>query len=339
MWIADDGRTARPEPPAPRRRPLAGLIALKRARGEPPPRRAPRDTTPILAALVSALALAILPAPAQAERAAAVEVAMVTDLAGRVERQPQAREKWAAVTLDEGVALFDAMRTWERSTAELRFVDGTVVMLDEKTRLRISPVLFDPAQAPEEVRLALAEGAAEIRAGKTRLWVETPDGVRHPVDPGEALRISVGDDPRDPRVGPPTSPMPADFEADPPARDRRGGDGAFDPTTGRVDPSAPADGVVEALPGAVGVELDPGAEAGAVIRLPPLDDIPGVPDVPAMPDPPERPETPGLPGIPDRVPGGDVVGDLLADGVLPVLDLPELPTDGRVRVSVEVRRR
>ncbi|MCB9542028.1 MAG: FecR domain-containing protein [Myxococcales bacterium] len=337
MWIADDRRTARPEPPAPPRRPLAGLVALERARGDTPRRRTRHSTAPMLAAaIVSALAITITtaPAPAHAERAAAVEVAMVTDLAGRVERQPQALQKWAAVALDEGVALFDALRTWERSTAELRFVDGTVVMLDEKTRLRISPVLFDPAQAPEEVRLALAEGAAEIRAGKTRLWVETPDGARHPVDPGEALRISVGEDPRAPRVGPPTQPLPVDLEADPPTRDRPAPGGAFDPTTGRVDPSAPVEGVVEALPGAV--EIDPGAEAGAVIRLPPLDDLPGVPEVPEMP---ERPDNPGLPGIPDRLPGGDVVGDLLADGVLPVLDLPELPTDGRVRVSVEVRRR
>jgi hypothetical protein len=377
MWIADDGRIARPNPSGfAARRPLAGITALadrrSRAIGRdevPLPRHASltphpclslRQSLPFgravrLASLGRSTLLAItvttvitagfaLPTPAQAERASAVEVAMVTDLAGRVERQPQAITHWAAVALDEGIALFDAMRTWERSTAELRFVDGTVVMLDEKTRLRISPVLFDPAQAPEEVRLALAEGSAEVRAGTARLWVDTPDGMRHAVAPGEAVRISVGDGPHLPRVGPPTELMPADLERGPmPAPSDGPGAGAgsaFDPTTGRVDPTAPVEGLVEGLPGTIGVEIDPSAD-GVVIQLP-IGDGPELPE-PELPDPelpdPEMPPDPPVPTLPDLVPGAAILNDLLPDGILPVLDLPDLPTDGRVRVSVEVRRR
>ena len=51
------------------------------------------------------------------------------------------------------------------------------------------------------------------------------------------------------------------------------------------------------------------------------------------------PPDPPIPTLPDLVPGAAILGDLLPDGILPVLDLPDLPTDGRVRVSVEVRRR
>lgn len=379
MWIADDGRIARPNPSGPAaRRPLAGITALAERRSraigrdEAPalpharhPRLSLRQSLPfgraagltrlgrstLLAITVTTVITAgfTLPTSAQAERTAAVEVAMVTDLAGRVERQPQAITNWAAVALDEGIALFDAMRTWERSTAELRFVDGTVVMLDEKTRLRISPVLFDPAQAPEEVRLALAEGSAEVRAGTARLWVDTPDGLRHAVAPGEAVRISVGDGPHLPRVGPPTELMPADLERGPmPAPSDgpgAGAGGAFDPTTGRVDPTAPVEGLVEGLPGTIGVEIDPSAD-GVVIQLP-IGDGPELPDPelpdPELPDPelpdPEMPPDPPIPTLPDLVPGAAILGDLLPDGILPVLDLPDLPTDGRVRVSVEVRRR
>lgn len=375
MWIADEGRIARPSPSGPAaRRPLAGITALieRRSRAigrdqaQPPPSPIPHARLSLRPSLLlgraagwsslgRSIQLAITvttvitagvarPTPAQAERTAAVEVAMVTDLAGRVERQPQAITHWAAVALDEGIALFDAMRTWERSTAELRFVDGTVVMLDEKTRLRISPVLFDPAQAPEEVRLALAEGSAEVRAGTARLWVDTPDGMQHAVAPGEAVRISVGDDPHLPRVGPPTGPMPADLErgpmpapsagAGPGAGAGAGGGSAFDPTTGRVDPTAPVEGLVEGLPGTIGVEIDPSPD-GAVIQLPPIGDGPD----PEMPDPELPIDPPVVPQLPDLVPGAVILGDLLPDGILPVLDLPDVPTEGRVRVSVEVRRR
>ncbi len=368
MWSTSSGRPGRP---GRTHRPLVGATTLaghraRAARRESaPPRPAPPVAhrrallLPIRGAVaLAALALVVLAAPwgeAHAERAATVEVAMVTDLAGRVERQPHTIEAWSAVALDEGVRLFDGMRTWARSTAELRFVDGTVVMLDEKTRLRISPVLFDPAEAPEEVRLALAAGAAEVRAGERRLYVATPDGAQHVVEPGGSLRVAVGDDPRAPRVGPPTSPMPIDLErGTAPTPAGSGSDGAgtgpasggrgdgtggiFDPTAGPVDPASPVEAVVEALPDGVGAAVDVGGEG--VIVLPPLAGMPGDGEMPGpeMPGPETPgPELPGVPDLPDLTPGGDILGDL-PGGLLPVLDLP-VPTEGRVRVSVEVRRR
>lgn len=310
--------------------PLAAARLLRRLRA-----RAARRVA-ALPALLAAFAFA---APAHAERTGAVEVAMVTDLAGKVERQPQRADLWSRVGLDDAVALFDAMRTWESSTAELRFVDGTVVMLDEKTRLRISAMLFDASRAPQEVQLALAAGSAEVRAGSRRLWVDDGSGAPRAVEPGAAVRLTVGQGGVE--IEPPGAPIPVDFErgtptpGDRPAREPapggpRGAARPFDPAGVGADPTEVLDEVVDGAPGgAVGVAL-PGA--GVVVLLP---SAPGGPEMPGPQMP--GPDGPGLPDLP-ATPDG-LLRDLLPGGFVTGLDdLPPLPTGGRVRVEVEIRR-
>lgn len=358
-------------PPSASRAPLASpsVMRLYRARAVIRGRNAPASAPPIsMRATRSALAMLALllaalplrPSPAHAERAAAVEVAMITDLAGRVERQPRADETWASVGLDEAVALFDAMRTWERSTAELRFVDGTVVMLDEKTRLRISPMLFDPSQAPQEVQLALAAGAAEVRAGTRRLWIDTGDGAPEALEPGASVRISAdaggGVD-----VGVPGEPTPSDIErgrgqpddgakpaappeTEAPDADRPDADRPddpprpFAPTSGRLDPTEVVDQVVDAVPGGAAVDAQLPGVGGVVVVVAGPGDMPG-----DMPDqmPPDMPPVPGLDGLTTLTDGPEgLLRDLVPGGLVTGIDdLPPAPGTGRVRVEVEIRRR
>lgn len=333
--------------------------ALGRRRAAPPPPPRP-VTSGRRSALLIGLLMSLLPLFAHAERSAAVEVAMVTDLAGRVERQPRTIELWSRVGLDEAVALFDAMRTWEQSTAELRFVDGTVVMLDEKTRLRISPMLFDPSQAPQEVQLALAEGSAEVRAGTRRLWIDTGDGEPKSIEPGGAARLTAGGG-GDVHVGLPASPAPIDLERGQPVDRPGGADRAppnepdperpetdapdrprpFDPVDGRLDPTGVVDQVVDAVPGGATVDVRlPGGE-GVLVVLPELPIGPGDPMPGPDQMPPEMQGLPGVDGLP-TLPGGPdgLLRDLVPDGIVTGLDdLPPAPTAGRVRVEVEIRRR
>ncbi len=325
--------------------------AVGRERSAPaaaPPRRV---TTGRRSALLIGLLMSLLPLFAHAERNAAVEVAMVTDLAGRVERQPRTVELWSRVGLDDAVALFDAMRTWDSSTAELRFVDGTVVMLDEKTRLRISPMLFDPSQAPQEVRLALAAGSAEVRAGTGRLWIDTGDGEPKAIEPGGAARVTA-----EPgggvEVGLPRSPTSTDFERGrplpaggasgaPPAPDAP--DTApdrprpFDPVDGRLDPTEVIDQVVDPVPG--GATVDVRLPGGGVLVVVPVGlpggEMPGGEQMP--PDMQGLPPIGGLPTLPDGPDG--LLRDILPDGIVTGLDdLPPAPTAGRIRVEVDIRR-
>jgi hypothetical protein len=118
------------------------------------------------------------------------DVAVVSDLRGQVERRVEAEAPWNAIGLDEAVRLRDEVRTGDQSLAELRFVDGTVLALGEKTRLRISLALFDPDQAPPEIRVALA-GEADVRVGTAPLLVETADGARR-FEPGTVVRLRDG---------------------------------------------------------------------------------------------------------------------------------------------------
>jgi hypothetical protein len=119
------------------------------------------------------------------------EVALVTDLEGRVERRRSTGPAWKSVHLDESLALKDGVRTWERSNAELRFVDGSVLMLTERTRMRISTALFDPQQAPPEIRVALAQGGLDVRTAAAPLVVQTDSGATHTVPPFDSAHVRV----------------------------------------------------------------------------------------------------------------------------------------------------
>lgn len=196
-------------------------------------------------------------------------VAVVTDLRGRVERRAADDEAWTAVGLDEGLWLEDQVRTGPRSLAELRFVDGTVLALGERTRLRISLALFDPDQAPPEIRVALLAGETDVRTGSAPLVVTAPDGSERRIPPGAAAHIRL--------VGPPTAPA---LDGGPP---RPGLAADFEP------PSLPPDDLAPPL------HLPAGAVPG---DLDPLRAVPG--DAVLPPSAPPLPE-PGPTGIGVRV--------------------------------------
>lgn len=147
------------------------------------------------------------------------EVALLTDLVGRVEVQPEGAA-WGAATLDAGLLLGDSVRTWDQSNAEIRFVDGTMLMLSERTRVRITTALFNPAEAPAPIRVALAAGALDVRAARAPLEVRVEGGAHHRVEPGEAAHIELTGTRLD--VGPPRMLMSTDFAppGEPPAPER-----------------------------------------------------------------------------------------------------------------------
>lgn len=160
------------------------------------------------------IALFALPA-----HAAPPEVALLTDLLGRVEiRQEPA--PWRPATLEEGLLLGDAVRTWERSNAEIRFVDGTMLMLSERTRVRISTALFNPGEAPPPIQVALAAGALDVRTGRAPLEVQVDGGGARRIEPGVAAHVEVRGEGSAGQilVGPPRMPVTTDF-APPPVAD------------------------------------------------------------------------------------------------------------------------
>ncbi len=123
------------------------------------------------------------------------EVAVVTDLRGRVERLPGETEAWTVAWLDQALRLLDHIRTGERSKTEMRFVDRTVLAVGEKTRLRISLALFDVRNAPPEIRLALLEGQIDVDVHQTALplVVKAPDGEEVTLGPGRRARLRIVD--------------------------------------------------------------------------------------------------------------------------------------------------
>lgn len=202
------------------------------------------------------------------------EVAMVTDLVGRVEVE-QSPTPWRAAALDEGLLLGDGMRTWERSNAELRFVDGTVLMLSERTRMRITTALFNPAEAPAPIQVALAAGGLEVRAGRAPLEVSAAGGAVERVAPGESAYIEVAPPgaPGGLRQGPPRMTVSVDIAPEPSIQ----------------------------LPNGTPTAIDPGAGGGGSAgEVRPVNPMPEAP-LPAPPDPIIEPEE--VPPTPDPTPG------------------------------------
>ncbi|MCA9542168.1 MAG: hypothetical protein KC620_24900 [Myxococcales bacterium] len=249
--------------------------------------------------------------PALAERAPTVEVAMVTDVAGQVERQPDRQPDWSPLSLDDAIRLYDALRTWARSAAELSFVDGTIVLLGEKTRLRISTALFDASRAPEPVRLALAEGTAEVYAGRLPVLIDA-GGTQRRVEPGDAVKVSVGDEAAPAlEIGVPSGLSTGALEAAPPQIE-----GAIDAA---IDTGAHLSGdatravgaVLDGLPGALPVDGERVVDGVLVL---------------AGFDRPWLPPDLGL-------------GRGLVDWLTPVLISPDAALLGRTGVSVHIRVR
>ncbi len=127
--------------------------------------------------------------------AARPEVAVVTDLRGQVQRQPEAQKRWTTAALDEALALLDSIRTGVQSKTELRFIDRTVLAVGEKTRLRISLALFDVKEAPEELQVALLEGHIDVDVHQTALplVVAAESGDEARLAPGRRARIRLAE--------------------------------------------------------------------------------------------------------------------------------------------------
>ena len=125
--------------------------------------------------------------------AAAPVVGIVSDLKGTVERRPAPQAPWQLATLDEGLALGDGVQTRAQSAAELTFVDGTVLALGELTRLSVTTLLFDPAQAPPEIRVALQAGATDVHVARLPLILTLPSGETATFAPGTATRVTLQD--------------------------------------------------------------------------------------------------------------------------------------------------
>lgn len=116
-------------------------------------------------------------------------VGTVSDLLGTVERRPGPSGGWRPAQLDEGVAIGDGVQTRVQSAAQLTFVDGTVLSLGERTRLAISTLLFDPAQAPPEIQVALRQGQADVHVARVPLVMRLPSGEEARFAPGTATRV------------------------------------------------------------------------------------------------------------------------------------------------------
>ncbi len=118
------------------------------------------------------------------------DVAVVTDLSGRVEQGD--RRGWRAAWLDQGVVALNQVRTGPEALAELRFLDRTVLALGADTRLRIIQTPFETRDAPA-VRLLLLAGVVDVKLHHTSmpLVVEAPDGAEVRVTRGRAARLRI----------------------------------------------------------------------------------------------------------------------------------------------------
>jgi hypothetical protein len=119
------------------------------------------------------------------------DVATVTDLRGTVQVRRGASEPWDAARLDDGLKVDDAVRTHPRSAAELRFVDGTVLLLGERTRVSIRLALFNPEKAPPEIQVALAQGRIETTAGTAPLVIYGPNDDHVLIPAGTSARVAI----------------------------------------------------------------------------------------------------------------------------------------------------
>jgi hypothetical protein len=121
------------------------------------------------------------------------EVALVADRVGAVERREADGSAWDEAALEEALRLLDDVRTGARSTAELRFVDRTLLAIGEKTRLRISLALFDVRRAPEEIRVALLAGHIDVavHASARPLRVDGVEGEPARLAPGQRARCRL----------------------------------------------------------------------------------------------------------------------------------------------------
>ncbi|MEZ4474879.1 MAG: hypothetical protein R3F60_29640 [bacterium] len=214
------------------------------------------DARPALWVLSTLLAL---PAAAQAP-----EVALLSDLQGRVEVRAEAA--WAPGRLDQGLGIGDGVRTHAQSTAEIQFVDGTVLMLTERTRIRITTALFNPADAPVTTQIALAAGGVDVRAGRLPLRV-TADGSP-PVDvpPGGAAHVELPGPGAVLTAGAPTERVSVDVAPPPPVRSG--------PVALPLPGSVPAAGPTLVVPGAAAAGTIEVGGGGQVV----------IPDLPAPAD-------------------------------------------------------
>lgn len=216
------------------------------------------------------------------------DVATVTDLRGTVQLRRGADVPWDAARLDDGLKVDDAVRTHPRSAAELRFVDGTVLLLGESTRISIRLALFNPDRAPPEIQVALAQGKVESTAGGAPLTIVGPNDHRVVLSPGDTVSL----DPEAGRLRHTTGGVPTGNRA-PPGEASPGVPGTLSP----LDP----------LPRVEPTGADPG----------------GAPPTPARPNPPlEDPRSDEAPLSP-RVPGLEPVGAAVPEP----LAAPAFPDD------------
>lgn len=211
-------------------------------------------------------------------------VALVADLEGRVEVRTAPQAAWSAAWLDQRLQLQNGIRTWKQSNAELRFVDGSVLMLSQQTRLEISTALFDPSAAPPEIRVALKSGGVDVRAGRTPLVVTASNGATHRFSPGARAHVRVvGDGERASLiVGQPR--MLAGVDVEPLV--------TLTPPTGAEADAPPSSGGrrFESIPRLVGELPMVPIDTIAVVQPPTPDPVPMIPE--AEPDPEAPPGPP-----------------------------------------------
>lgn len=97
-------------------------------------------------------------------------------------------EVWSAAETGERFRAGDAVRTGERSKAQLDLTGGGGLKLGSKTAVRF--LSEAPGAAPDRVRVE--SGVAEVEAGAEALGIETPSGAAR-VKRGSRVRVSLDD--------------------------------------------------------------------------------------------------------------------------------------------------
>jgi len=116
-------------------------------------------------------------------------VATVVEASGVVERSDgRDGAGWQAAAPGLALGVGDTLRTGERSSARLRLVNGSLIRLSEKGRLRFLRGGVARAGAPGEPELAVELGSAEIEQAAEDTVVETPLG-RARIARGTRLRL------------------------------------------------------------------------------------------------------------------------------------------------------
>jgi nucleoid-associated protein YgaU len=118
------------------------------------------------------------------------ETAEIKQLAQRVEEQPHPDVAWTKANLGDRLKERDGLRTYERSSAELAFPDGSRLVVTEESMVFLRQMGGTLTAVPQRRSLEVVEGQADV---ETRRLAEKPAADIEVIVGGARARPRAGD--------------------------------------------------------------------------------------------------------------------------------------------------